>query len=557
MLLLTIIGALGLFLFGMKLLSEALQRLTGRSIRSTMQAFMRTAWLRICSGFVVTAAVQSSSAVTVMIVSFANAGLVNLRQAFGLVMGANIGTTITAWLICIFGFGLNIGNIAIPLAGLGFALILIQKRVYRVAGSLIMGVALLFLGLQIMQTSLGQIMTDSWIEQTLERYSDMGYASIVLFVLLGTLITSIIQSSSAMIVLTMVMCQRGWIPVEAGAALILGENLGTTITANLAAVMSNTAGRRVALSHTLFNLFGVLWMLPVLPWVMDFIEWAFGYNSTMTGSGAAGIAVPFMLATFHSLFNIANVALLSGFTTQIIGLVSKIIPTPKAKEKGARLKVLESGILSTPELSLVQASAEIINHAKRTLKMFGFVRTLARETENSEFERIYARIEKYERLTDAVEREIIAYLSEVSRGDMSSSAISSIQTMFRTMSYIENIANTNLAIAKILKRKRDAGIWFNQDLRDKFMGVLDLVEQALYLMVTYLERPDTVKLEKLQTLERNIDDRYVTLREEQLSDVSQHEYPYVSAVLFCELIKECDKLAGSTMSIANASKPAL
>lgn len=548
MLLLTIIGALGLFLFGMKLLSEALQRMTGRRIRTAMGRLMSNTWRRICSGFVVTAAVQSSSAVTVMIVSFANASLINLKQAFGLIMGANVGTTITAWLICVFGFGLSIGNVAVPMAGLGFALILIQKRGYRAAGSMIMGLALLFLGLDVLQNALGTIMPDSMIEQLLARYSNMGYASILLFVLLGTLITAIIQSSSAVIVLTMVMCQKGWIPLDAAAALILGENLGTTITANIAAVMANTAGRRAALMHTVFNLTGVIWMLPLLPWVVDALVWGFGpisHDKLMFG--------PLVLASFHTLFNVVNVALWSGFAGTMVKIVARILPTPTCKETGARLKVLESGILSTSELSLVQASSEIINHAKRTLKMFGFVRSLARETEHAEFERLYARIEKYEQLTDSVEREIIAYLSEVSRGDMSQSAISSIQDMLRTMSHIENIANTNLSIANILQRKREAGVWFSPEVRDKFMGMLDLVEQALYMMITYLERPEKEKLEKLKTLERDIDERYVTLREEQLSSMSdmKQEGGYVSGVLFCELIKECDKIGGYIVSVAN------
>lgn len=546
MAILTIIGSLGLFLFGMKLLSEALQRVTGSGIRRVMEPMTGSTPRRILAGALITSAVQSSSAVTVMIVSFVNAGLFNLRQAIGLIMGSNIGTTITAWLICIFGFGLNLGDIAVPLAGLGFVMILIKSSRYKAAGSMIMGVALLFLGLDILQNTLSTALPNSVVATFLSQYSSMGYASDLLFLLVGIVITAIIQSSSATIMLTLIMCSSGWLPLEAGAAMILGENIGTTITANLASVVANTNAKRAALSHTIINVFGVLWMMPILPFVVGAIVW-FLLNCGVD----VLLIVPISLAMFHTLFNIINILLLSGFSNQIAKLTVKLLPSPKNKEMGARLMILDSGILSTSELSVVQAQGEVLTHAKRTIKMFSFVRMLYRETDSAEFERIYSRIEKYAAISDTVQREIITYLAEVSRGDLSSDAAAEIQKMFGNISHIEIIAQANFSIAKVLSRKREAGVWFNQDLRDKFSGMLDLEEQLLYLMASYINEPEVAKQEKLRGVAQQIDMRYATFLQEQIDvDRKQDDYKQGSTFLFFELIKECEKISNSALGIA-------
>lgn len=547
MAILTIIGSLGLFLFGMKLLSEALQRVTGSGIRRIMAPMTGSTARRILAGTLITSAVQSSSAVTVMIVSFVNATLITLRQAIGLIMGANIGTTITAWLICIFGFGLNLGDIAVPLAGLGFVFILFKGSKYKAIGSFIMGIALLFLGLDILQSTLSAALPNSVMAKFLSQYSSLGYASDLLFLLVGIVITAIIQSSSATIMLTLIMCSSGWLPLEAGAAMILGENIGTTITANLASVVANTNAKRAALSHTIINVVGVLWMMPILPFVMGAIVWL------LLGSGLSlMLVVPISLATFHTLFNIVNVLILSGFSNQIAKLAVKILPSPKGKERGARLLILDSGILSTCELSVVQAQAETLTHAKRTIKMFSFVRSLYRETDNAEFERLYLRIEKYAAISDKVQREIITYLAEVSRGDLSSDAAGEIQKMFSYISHIEIVSQANLSIARVLKRKRVSGVWFNQDLRDKFSGMLDLQEQLLYLMTSYIDESNESKREKIMSVAQQIDIRYATFMQEQIGeDNSQQDYKQGSTFMFFELIKECEKISNSVLSIAS------
>lgn len=546
MAILTIIGSLGLFLFGMKLLSEALQRVTGSGIRRAMEPMTGSTTRSILSGTIITSAVQSSSAVTVMIVSFVNAGLVTLRQAVGLIMGANVGTTITAWLVCIFGFGLNLGNIAVPLAGLGFVLILIKGSRYKALGAMVMGVALLFMGLDILQNTLSAALPNSVVAGFLAQYSSLGYASDLLFLLGGILITAIIQSSSATIMLTLIMCSSGWLPLEAGAAMILGENVGTTITANLASVVANTNAKRAALSHTIINVLGVLWMMPVLPFVIGGVVWLFvrmGLDITLV--------VPASLALFHTLFNLVNVLILSGFTNQIAKLTIKILPSPKNKETGSRLMILDSGILSTSELSVVQAQGEILSHVKRIIKMFSFVRGLYRETDGVEFERLYARIEKYAAISDNVQREIISYLAEISRGDLSADAAEKIQKMFGDISHIETISQANLYIAKVLSRKREAGVGFNQDLRDKFSGMLDLEEQLLYLMAAYIDEPDGAKREKLKGVAQQIDMRYATFLQEQIDVDRQQDYKQGSTFLFFELIKECEKISNSVLGVAS------
>lgn len=544
MLILTIFGSIGLFLYGMKLLSEALQRFSNGSMRNVMNPMKGSMWARIASGALVTAAVQSSSAVTVMIVSFVNAGLISLRQAIGYIFGANIGTTITAWVICIFGFGLNLGNFSVPLAGLGFALILLNKSNSRTIGNLIMGIALLFMGMDILQTTLTIVMPDSMVTEFLSQYSDMGYASDLLFLLVGILITALVQSSSATITLTLIMCSSGWLPIEAGAAMILGENIGTTITANLASVVANTNAKRTAISHTIINLGGVIWALPALPFMMDGIEWLLGVIGI-----SKELYIPMSLAMYHSLFNIINVSIMAGLNSQIASLACKIIPMPKIKESGARLTILESGILSTSELAVVQAKGEIVNHARRTMKMFGFVRNMFRETDINEFEKLANRVEKYAIISDRVENEIMSYIAEVSRGDLSRTGASQLQCMFRELSHLEIITQSNLDISELLQRKRIDGLWFNQDLRDKLSGMLDLVEQSLYLMISFIDSEDEVKREKIKSLNQQIDLRYATFLKEQ-TDLSQNrEYKQASAIMFLELTKCCDKISNSATSI--------
>lgn len=541
---LNIIGSLGLFLYGMKLMSEALQRTAGGRLRRVMGRMAATPVSQIAATAAVTATVQSSSAITVMIVSFVNAGIVNLRQAIGMIMGANIGTTLTAWIIAVFGFELNFSMISIPLVGLGFALILIHRVHYRALGEIIIGFALLLLGLTVLQSSMSGVAQNTALFRELATYADLGYLSVILFILIGTLLTAVLQSSSATITLTIIMCQSGWVPFEAGLAMILGENVGTTVTANLAAIVANTPARRAAVSHTLINLFGLLWAVPLLPWI------AGGIAVLFAGSGNAGAAAaPLMLAFFHTGFNVLNVCILANFIPQIMRAVTWLVPqSPNDHRK--RLFALDSGLVSTPELSLMQAHNEITNHAKRVLKMFGMVRSLMTLTNAQDFRCEYEHVEKYERITDRVEREIITYLSRITSRDNGEAATRRLQTMFRTISHIEQIGDGNLELAKILRDKKEQNLWFNQELRDKLSGLFDLVEQALYVMVTNLENPTAEGVERSRGIEEQINLVSARLRSEQLHQAQGQEYKYMAGIAFIELVVECEKLGDAAVHIS-------
>lgn len=541
---LNIVGSLGLFLYGMKLMSEALQRAAGGRMRRVMGAMAATPASQITTTAAVTATVQSSSAITVMIVSFVNAGIVNLRQAIGMIMGANIGTTLTAWIIAVFGFELNFSMISIPLVGLGFALILIHKVHYHALGEIIIGFALMLLGLAVLQSSMSGIAQNTALFRELATYADLGYLSVILFILIGTLLTAILQSSSATITLTIIMCQSGWIPFEAGAAMILGENVGTTVTANLAAIVANTQAKRAAVSHTLINVAGLVWVVPLLPWISQ------GITELFAGMGSAGpAATPLMLAFFHSGFNVLNVCLLAGFIPQIMRAVTWLVPqSPDDNRK--RLFALDSGMVSTPELSLLQAHNEITNHAKRVLKMFGMVRSLMTQTNAQEFQQEYEHVEKYERITDRVEREIITYLSRITSRDNGEAATRRLQTMFRTISHIELIGDGNLELAKILKAKKEKNLWFNQELRDKLGGLFDLVEQALYMMVTNLENPTAEGVDRSRSIEEQINLTSARLRNEQFHEAQGQEYKYMAGIAFIELVVECEKLGDAAVHIS-------
>lgn len=550
-LILNIIGSLGLFLYGMKLMSEALQRAAGGRMRRVMGRMAATPLSQISTTTAITATVQSSSAITVMIVSFVNAGIVNLRQAIGMIMGANIGTTLTAWIIAIFGFELNLSIISIPMVGLGFALILINKTHYRALGEIIIGFALMLLGLAVLQSSMSGIAQDTVLFHALAKYAGLGYLSIFLFILIGTLLTAILQSSSATITLTIIMCQSGWIPFEAGAAMILGENVGTTVTANLAAIVANTSAKRTALSHTLFNVAGLVWVVPLLPWISDRIVDLF---AAMGNVGPK--ATPMMLATFHTGFNVLNVCLLVNFIPQIMRAVTWMVPqSPNDNRK--RLFALDSGMVSTPELSLMQAHNEITNHAKRILKMFGMVRLLMTTTNAQEFQKEYEHVEKYERITDRVEREIITYLSRITSRDNGEAATRQLQTMFRTISHIELIADGNMELAKILKAKKEKNLWFNQELRDRLGSLFDLVEQALYVMITNLENPTAEGVERSRGIEEQINLVSARLRSEQLQEAQEQDYKYMAGIAFIEMVVECEKLGDAAVHISVEQAEAL
>lgn len=542
---LNIVGSLGLFLYGMKLMSEALQRAAGGRLRRTMGRMIATPTVQIASTAAVTATVQSSSAVTVMIVGFVNAGIVNLRQAVGMMMGANLGTTATAWILALFGFTFDFSVISIPLIGLGFAFVLLRRDRYRTMGDALIGFALMLFGLAVLQSAMSAIALHSELFRVLTAYADLGYLSVLLFLLIGVALTAVLQSSSATIVLTIILCQSGWIPFEAGAAMVLGENLGTTLTANWAAIAANTSARRAALFHTLFNAAGLLWAVPLLPWIARGIVALFAETGL---SGAA--AMPLMLALFHTGFNFVNIVLCVGFVPQFMRLVTWLVPR-RPDETRRRLLTLESGMLSSPELALIQAHNEVANQAKRVFRMFDMARSLGSIAQVQEFRAVYERVEKYDRITERVERETVSFLARITAQDNSERTTRRLQILFRAISRIERIGKSNVQLARAFGLKKEYDLWFNQELRERLERLLGLTEEVLYLMVTNLDAPTDEGVERAREVGRQIGELSDGLNDEQLrAAVDEADYKPLAGIVLLGVASACRELGRAAESVS-------
>ncbi len=546
---LTIIGSLGLFLFGMKLMSETLQKIAGNKLREILAAMTSTTLKRILVGMMITTVIQSSSATTVMIISFVNAGLLNLVQSIGLIMGANIGTTATAWLISLGAFEIDLSAAAIPLIAVGCPLLFFKGNRIKSVGEFIIGFSLLFMGLGLLKESMSGLQQDPALLSFLSRFSHNGYLSVLFFVLIGTVLTIIIQSSSATMALTIIMCNNGWIPFDCAAAMVLGENIGTTVTANLASFVANAEAQRAARAHLVFNILGVIWMLLVFYWFLDLIAYIvelFGGQSPFTHPNSRPVA----LALFHTLFNVTNTLVLVWFTPQIAKLVTRMVRQKKQPEN--RLTVIEAGMVSTPGLSLIQVHSELVGFSKRASKMFGFVRNLFRETNQKEFDKTYQRIERYETLSDTIEVEIYNYLNKTSQSEIGSEAIRQVQTMFKLISDIESIADCNFKLARLIKFKRDHKIWFTQDLRDKVNEMFDMVDKAIVMMNNNMASAfsESESFTEVYLLEKKINRMEQDIKEKYLFNLDDKELPHGAIVIFAELISETERLADAIEKVS-------
>lgn len=555
----TLVGSLGMFLFGMKMLSESLQKVAGDKMRTVLAAMTSNRFKGILTGLLVTVVVQSSSATTVMLVSFVNAGLVSLAQSIGVVMGANIGTTFTAWMISLLGFKFSISSIALPIVGLGFPLLFSKNNNRRSWGELMIGFAILFLGLDFLKNSVPNISESPEILSFLSNYTEHGFGSLLLFIAIGTILTVVIQSSSATMALTLVMCNSGWISFELAAAMVLGENIGTTITANIAAAIANVSAKRTARAHLIFNLFGVLWMIVVF---RTFINYVADFTIDMGGSDPFKNpeGIPIALSVFHSSFNIINTLLLVFFTPLIVKLVTYLVKQRSPEEEEFRLQHLEIGLLSTAELSLLQAKKEIVTYAKRTYKMYGFFKELFVETNDKKFNEIYERIEKYEEISDRVEVEIASYLTKISVHDLSDESSRRLQAMFNIINDVESISDSNYTLAKTLRRKRKANIWFNQEVRDNLNHMFSLVDDAYLVMLQNLELGyNDINLGPAYEAEEKVNQFRNKLRKQHLKNVEEVKYKYQAGVIYNDLFSEAEKLADYIINvsedIAEINKP--
>ncbi|BAX80108.1 Na/Pi cotransporter family protein [Labilibaculum antarcticum] len=550
---LTLIGSLGLFLYGMKLMSEALQQVAGDKMRTILAAMTSNRLKGVMTGVLITALIQSSSATTVMVVSFVNAGLLSLVESIGVIMGANIGTTVTAWLISLLGFKVSMSAISLPLIGLGLPFLFSKNRTKKNWGELIMGFALLFIGLQFLKTSMPDIKNNPEILNFLTSYTDMGFASTLLFLSIGTLLTILIQSSSATMALTLVMCNSGWISFEMAAAMVLGENIGTTITANIAAMIANTSAKRAARAHLIFNTIGVIWVLISLPYFLKGIAWV---NMTLLGGGdpfTSTAAVPISLSLFHTVFNILNVVFLIWFANFIVKVVTKLVPIREDVEEEFKLQFIKTGTLSTPEASLFLAKKEISTYVKSTKKMFSYTKQAFNETNDKTFNKLFEKIDKREDESDEMEVEIANFLAKVSETRLSSENSERVRAYFKMVSDIESVGDSILNLAKAMKRKREQKAWFPQNLRDNINNMFKLVDDALEIMHDNTKMEFTeVKIKKAWETEREINDYRNLLKTEHLNNVEEHKYKYQAGIIYNDMFSECEKIGDYCINVSEA-----
>ena len=552
----TLLGSLAILIFGMKTMSEALQKMTGPKLRHVLARMTTNRFTGMLTGMGVTALVQSSTATTVMTVSFVNASLLTLAQAISIIMGANIGTTLTAWIMSA-GFSFNITDFVWPMFIL--AMFLIYKKKHETVAYFLFGIAFLFLGLGTLRQT-GTEMNLGENEAVLNFFSSFDPDSILttlLFLLIGGILTMCVQSSAAVMAITMILCSSGALPIYQGIALVMGENIGTTVTSNLAALTASTQARRAAFAHMFFNVFGVCWMLCVFHPFVNFICSLAGYDTGMDRSttdhdtfisNAARLSV--VLATFHTCFNIVNTSLLIGFIPQIERIVKWVIKEKPQVNTISRLQYIGNGLMATPEISVLQAQKEIIHFAERMQRMFGMSRVLLDEKDKKEFDRQYERIEKYEDIADNMEIEIAKYLAEVSNERLSDETKGKISNLLRQIGELESIGDACYKMARTIKHRRDE----REDFTDKQYGhlheMLRLVNEALtQMMVVVSGRREDLTIDTSLEIERDINSLRDQLKAESILEASNHEYSYALASFYSDIISECEKLGDYVMNV--------
>ena len=547
---LRLIGSLALFLYGMKIMSEGLQKFAGDSLRRILTAMTTNRVTGVLTGVLITALIQSSSATTVMVVSFVNAGLLTLTQSIGVIMGANIGTTVTAWLISALGFKVDIAAFALPLLAFALPLFFSGKSSRKSIGEFVFGFAFLFMGLQSLKANAPDLGANPEMLAFVQNYTDMGFFSIILFLFIGAILTMIVQASAATMAITLIMCANGWIDYHLGVALVLGENIGTTITANLAALTGNTQARRAALAHIVFNVFGVMWVLVLFYPFTNAVSWF--VTHVMKVSDPA-VAVSFKLAAFHTAFNISNTFIMIWFVSLIEKTVCTLIK-PKVEDEEYRLRYITGGMLSTAELSILQAHKEISLFAERTARMFNMVKELFYEKNEETFLKTYSRIEKYENISDRMEIEIANYLTEVSEGRLSSESKEEIRIMLRAVSEIESIADSCNNLARSIKRRNEFKSEFTEEQNKHLDHMFELVSGALNRMNLILHKPELVHddINPSYNIENEINNYRNQLKSRNIEDINNKLYQYQDGVYYMDMVSESEKLGDYVLNVVQA-----
>jgi phosphate:Na+ symporter len=555
-----LLGSLALLMYGMKTMSDALQKMAGPQLRHVLGAMTTNRFTGMLTGVGVTAAVQSSTATTVMTVSFVSAGLLTLAQAISVIMGANIGTTLTAWIMSA-GFSFNITDFVYP--AFFIAIILIYRKSNRVVGDFLFGIAFMFLGLgTLRQTGIDMNLGEN--ESVLAFFSSFdpqAFTTTLLFLLIGGILTMCVQSSAAVMAITMILCSSGVLPIYQGIALVMGENIGTTVTSNIVAMSAGTQARRAAFAHMFFNLFGVCWILIAFRPFVDMVCGLVGYDVTMTANAvshtvflANAAKLSFVLAAFHTCFNLVNTGILIWFIPQIEKLVCHVIKSKKEdEEEDTRLHYISSGIMKTPEISVLQAQKEIMLFGVRMQRMFGMVRDLLDEKDGEAFNKLFSRIKKYEGISDNMEIEIAKYLEQVSDAHLSDETKWKIRQMLRQISELESIGDAGYNLARTMNRRFTSGQDFTEHQYEDLRSMIQLTDDALTEMNHILSgRRDEMDINETIRIENEINERRNTLKSANIQAINDHKYDYAIGTMYADLVSECEKLGDYVVNVVEA-----
>ena len=580
---LSVLGGLAMFLFGMALMSEGLQKSAGDRLRSFMAKMTSNAPKRILTGTLVTCLVQSSSATTIMVVSFVNAGLLTLENSIGVIMGANIGTTLTAWITSL-GFSVNIALFAVPMMAIGFVLHSAKKSTTKNIGQFLMGFAIMYVGLTFMKDCANAVIGPegqyaAQMQTFFGSINDFGFGSVLLFLFAGAILTIVLQASSATMAITMLLAASGLIDFHLAVAMVLGENIGTTITANIAAAVANTSAKRAARAHTIFNIIGVIWVLclfyvivPLICKIMTALGWVdptwaseqLAQNAELIKTGAAGASeadlaiwkdsLLYGIAMLHTLFNVTNTLILIWFTPLIEKAVVWLVKEPKGEAEVFRLKYISGGPLSTAELSLNEAQQEIVHFAEICRNGFNYVREAINEQDPEKFDKINDKLIKYEEITDRIEYEIASYLNEVSKNEISEEAKERIKAMYKIIGEMESLGDSGESIGRILKRKNVHGKAFDKALLDRLNKMMDLVQKGYEVMIVNLKNNNLRDITNAENCEYNINECRNHMREEHIVNIENNSYNYLTGVYYMDVLSELEKIGDFLINISQAAK---
>lgn len=588
-----LLGAVGLFLYGMKVMSEGLQKVAGDRLRNILGAMTRNRVTGTITGFFITALIQSSSASTVMVVSFVNAGLMTLAQSMAVIFGANVGTTFTAWVIALFGFKVDISAFALPLIGLSIPLLFSSKSKHKSIGEFIIGFAFLFMGLSLINKYVPDLQSNPEMFAFLQHYASMGFTSVLIFCLVGLVVTMIIQSSAATFAITLIMCSKGWITFDLACALVLGSNIGTTITPILASLSGNVAAKRTAMGHLLFNFLGTVWTLAVFypfvdlncwitqtigqgdpnalyAWVnelqtTDPATYSHLFDGTLGSKNVAvmqmltmQVSVSFGLSVFHTVFNVINLSVMIWLTNVYVKIVEWVVPAKHKEDEEFQLKFISAGLLSASELNIAQAEKEIYVYAERVQRMINMAHELIHTQEDSDdFVKLYSRIEKYEDISDRMEIEIADYLNRCAEGRLSAEGKLHIAGMLRIVSEVESIADCGLGVGKIMLRKIDAKAKFNDAIYQHLDSMFALVKDAMTNMMELLqnfESPSSAIINASYNKEREINNMRNRLRSANIENINERHYEYQAGIYFMDLISDLERTGDYIINVVDTMK---